>query len=291
MTNQRDAAEAVALPDGCPTCGALPCDWATGSLSPLNPGMAVEAVTNAMREDPFWDDVPELGTTQHDQRLEHYARIALDALASLPAASEGESSEERRHVEMQRLQEIADGAYGDGPKTRGAARDQLAAMTAASEGEPVAWRCFHCGETFTDEACARLHFGRDERSEAACVIKAGAEGSLLKALRDAEYQADDAIQRMHDESTDAAKAYHQQRCRHTQALIAAEELGYERGLADGRAAPSDQEKLAQQMADALTAISRALSGRVHSRDAIAALAAGDAAYDAFTRARQIGGRG
>lgn len=101
--------------------------------------------------------------------------------------------------------------------------------------EPVAvaaWRCFHCGETFTDEHCARLHFGRDDRSEAACVIKAGAEGSLLKALRDAEEQADDAIQRMHDESTDAAKAYHRQRCRHAQSLIAAEEAGYERGLKD-----------------------------------------------------------
>jgi hypothetical protein len=107
-------------------------------------------------------------------------------------------------------------------------------VEAATNAEAVAWRCFHCGETFTDEVAARLHFGRDERSEAACLIKAGAEMSLLKALRDAEYQADDAIQRMHDESTDAAKAHHQQRCRHTQSLIAAEELGYERGLADGR---------------------------------------------------------
>ena len=109
--------------------------------------------------------------------------------------------------------------------------------TPAPVGEQgvVAWRCFHCGDTFTDERSARLHFGRDETSEAACVIKAGAEGSLLKALRDAEEQADDAIQRMHNESTDAALAFHQQRCRHNQALIAAEEAGYEKGLADGRA--------------------------------------------------------
>lgn len=97
------------------------------------------------------------------------------------------------------------------------------------------WRCFHCGEHFTSEQCARLHFGRDEMSEPACIIKAGAEGSLLKALRRAEEAADDAIQAMHAESTEAAKAYHAQRCRHTQALTAAEELGYERGLADGRA--------------------------------------------------------
>lgn len=96
----------------------------------------------------------------------------------------------------------------------------------------MAWRCFHCGDVFTDERCARLHFGRDEGSTPACIIK-GAEGGLLKALRDAEEQADDAIQAMHAESTDAARAYHQQRCRHNRALIAAEEAGYERGLADG----------------------------------------------------------
>ncbi|EQB03876.1 hypothetical protein [Sphingobium sp. HDIP04] len=111
----------------------------------------------------------------------------------------------------------------------------LAVEPAGNGREAVAWRCFHCGETFTDAHLARLHFGRDETSEAACIIKAGAEGSLLKALRDAEEQADDAIQRMHDESTDAAKAFHQQRCRHNQALIAAEEAGYEKGLADGGA--------------------------------------------------------
>lgn len=94
------------------------------------------------------------------------------------------------------------------------------------------WICYHCGEVCKDRQSARLHFGRDERSEAACIIKAGAEGSLLKALRNAEEQADDAIQAMHNESTDAAKAYHRQQCRHTQSLIAAEETGYERGLAD-----------------------------------------------------------
>lgn len=102
------------------------------------------------------------------------------------------------------------------------------------------WKCFHCGDEFTDERCARLHFGRDEMSVTACVIKAGAEGSLLRALRDAEEQADDAIQAVHSESTDAAKAYHSQRCRHTQALMAAEELGYERGLRDGRAYVPDE---------------------------------------------------
>jgi hypothetical protein len=95
------------------------------------------------------------------------------------------------------------------------------------------WRCFQCDEVFTEERCARLHFGREEGATPACALK-GADGGLLKALRDAEEQADDAIQMMHAESTDAAKAYHSQRCRHTQALISAEEAGYERGMDDMR---------------------------------------------------------
>jgi hypothetical protein len=95
------------------------------------------------------------------------------------------------------------------------------------------WLCFHCGETFIERRCAQLHFGRDEGYAPACIIK-GADGGLIKALRDAEIAADDAIQMMHAESTDAAKAYHSQRCRHTQALMAAEESGYEKGLYDAR---------------------------------------------------------
>ena len=105
--------------------------------------------------------------------------------------------------------------------------------------EVTQWRCFHCGDVFTDPARARQHFGRTEDSTPACVIK-GADGGLLKALRDAEEQADDAIQAMHAESTDAAKAYNRQRRRHTQALIAAEESGYEKGLRDGCLTTSDE---------------------------------------------------
>lgn len=105
-----------------------------------------------------------------------------------------------------------------------------------ADAEPVTWKCFHCGETFTDERCARAHFGRHEDCTPACIIKGG-EGGLLEALRRAEEAADDAIQMVHAESTDAAKAYHAQRCRHNQALIAAEQAGYDKGLADGRAHP------------------------------------------------------
>ncbi len=103
--------------------------------------------------------------------------------------------------------------------------------------ELIAWRCFHCGDVFTDESCARLHFGRDEDSQPACIIKAGAEQGLLGALRAAEYEAADARRAIADECTDAARAHYAQATRHDKALRNAEELGYERGLADGRALP------------------------------------------------------
>lgn len=114
----------------------------------------------------------------------------------------------------------------------------LAALTAAQAAPEREWRCFHCDEVFTNNRCASLHFGRDEDSEPACLIKAGAEQGLLGALRDAEYAAADAQQAVANECTDAAKAYYAQATRHSQALRAAEEAGYERGLADA-APPSE----------------------------------------------------
>lgn len=96
------------------------------------------------------------------------------------------------------------------------------------------WRCFHCDEHFTDERCARAHFGADESAKPACQIKAGAEGGLVEALREAEAAAAEAWGALHSESSDFAKAYHGQTARHAQQLRRAEEAGYERGLADGR---------------------------------------------------------
>jgi len=103
--------------------------------------------------------------------------------------------------------------------------------------EPAAlhWRCFHCDEVFYDTHSAKLHFGMDQCSDPACKIKMGAEGSLVKALRTAENELSDAWAAIHNESTEAAKAYYAQQSRHGEQLRAAEEAGYERGLADGRA--------------------------------------------------------
>ena len=97
------------------------------------------------------------------------------------------------------------------------------------------WTCFHCGESFDNRRCAAIHFGADEDSVAACQIRAGAERSLLEALRQSEAECARLVRMLHDESTDAAKAYYGQQCRHHKQLQAMEEMGYERGLRDARA--------------------------------------------------------
>lgn len=94
------------------------------------------------------------------------------------------------------------------------------------------WRCFHCDEVFTEEHSAKLHFGMDQCSDPACVIKMGAEKSLLVALRKAENELADAWAAIHNESTESAKAYYAQQSRHGEQLRAAEELGFERGIAE-----------------------------------------------------------
>jgi hypothetical protein len=51
------------------------------------------------------------------------------------------------------------------------------------------WTCFHCGETFTDFARARDHFGANEFDEVACKI-AQVDGDLVAYARSLELQLD-----------------------------------------------------------------------------------------------------
>lgn len=93
------------------------------------------------------------------------------------------------------------------------------------------WRCFFCDEVFLIVAQARDHFGADQLSDAACRIKVGAERGILTALRKAEEE----LARYRADDTDAYRHMANLQVRHSDALRTAEELGYERGLRDGRA--------------------------------------------------------
>ncbi len=99
--------------------------------------------------------------------------------------------------------------------------------------EPVRWRCFHCDEAFTasQERWAREHFGRDETAEPVCLIRTSGEGALLSALREAE----DQLASYRAEDGAILKAMWAMQSDHRRALVREEELGYERGLRDGRA--------------------------------------------------------
>lgn len=98
------------------------------------------------------------------------------------------------------------------------------------------WTCFHCGETLKTPGAARDHFGFEPSADPACRIKAGAERGLVMALRRAEQELAEAWSAIHNERTEAAKAYYAQASRHREQIIDAEEAGYERGLRDAKTA-------------------------------------------------------
>lgn len=91
------------------------------------------------------------------------------------------------------------------------------------------WTCFHCGETFTEIESARIHFGSEPESVSGCMIKAGEEHGLLKALREAEEQ----LARYRVEDSDSDQRYYAQQADHQRALVKAEQEGYDKGLRDG----------------------------------------------------------
>lgn len=116
------------------------------------------------------------------------------------------------------------GVSGDIPPGSETERAWEAAMRAAMEAGPKVWRCFQCDEVFTDEACARLHFGEYQDCDPIC--KVGAE-----RYRDLENQ----LAAYRSESDEATKEFYALGARHTTRLMREEEKGYERGLADGQA--------------------------------------------------------
>lgn len=99
------------------------------------------------------------------------------------------------------------------------------------------WTCFHCGETFTTPGCARLHFGTTPDKQPGCVIKValGGERGLLAALRKSE----DELARYRADDSEIQRELMRLQSRHSDALRAAEETGYARGLSDAAKMPPE----------------------------------------------------
>lgn len=93
------------------------------------------------------------------------------------------------------------------------------------------WNCFFCGEKFITPEAARDHFGDDPMCYASCQIKAGKEQGLVRALRQAEAE----LAAYRSESDEESKKSYVRQSEHRQAIISAEEAGYNKGVADMRA--------------------------------------------------------
>lgn len=101
-------------------------------------------------------------------------------------------------------------------------------VVAIEQGSPVAWRCFHCDESFTDRAAAEIHFGKSERQSPACQISVEHYRWMEESHR-----------RSVDEDTEALRALRTMVGEHETLRKSAEEAGYARGLSDARKHPED----------------------------------------------------
>lgn len=89
------------------------------------------------------------------------------------------------------------------------------------------WRCFHCDEVFRSANKARIHFGGGPFEDAGCVLK-DYENGLLGIIR--EQQAE--LERFRSEDSDLLRVIATMEVGHRQALIRAEEEGYNKGVRD-----------------------------------------------------------
>ncbi len=99
---------------------------------------------------------------------------------------------------------------------------------AGAVAQPVAWRCFHCDETFTDTAAAQEHFGPSEHDKPACQMDIGYVRWLLEQHR-----------RNVDDDSDALRTVRSLAGEHETLRRRAEEQGYARGLADAKKHPEE----------------------------------------------------
>lgn len=101
-----------------------------------------------------------------------------------------------------------------------------ALFTQARAGKELpVWRCFHCGETFTDPELARDHFGTDQLATPVCQIP-----DLAHLLRLQEYE----LRRYREEDSQVIRQVYALGADHHGKLRDEEEKGYAHGLKDGR---------------------------------------------------------
>jgi len=105
-------------------------------------------------------------------------------------------------------------------------------------GLKIGWVCFHCWEffppTFGGQRDAQAHFGGSELREPACQISRRDHGLLLH-VRALEMERDELRRQINEEDSQKDREMSAMLSRHNQALIRAEEAGYEKAVRDMKA--------------------------------------------------------
>lgn len=114
---------------------------------------------------------------------------------------------------------------------------KAAAMLAAApvqEGVSEGWRCFHCGDVFTDADEAQDHFGTIITDVPACRLAPDLAG-LVKIIR----QQESELRAHRGEETESFREFYRLGAKHSAELREEEEKGYARGLADAQKHPEE----------------------------------------------------
>lgn len=157
--------------------------------------------------------------------------------------------------------EFSEGAYQEALDENERLKGEVARLNRSPK-----WSCFHCGETFDNETCAREHFGNDEMRDPGCVEKLkGGDLGLLRRVRELEEQLIPYLT-----ETSAVESYvHGLNAEHAAALRREEERGYNKGVADMRselaAAEARADALARRLAEAESLIEAlCIYGDIHT---------------------------
>jgi hypothetical protein len=159
---------------------------------------------------------------------------------------------EKALAKLQEARDLSDKASAtmrDESIAKNARIADLEAKLAEAEAERDALRnsfkCFQCGEVFTDFIAARNHFGFDPRDVPVCRVDGGTAATIYRLRRNiADYQL--------REETEGAEWQLQRAALqgdHARALRRAEEEGYAKGLGDFTAERTRREALEARIRD------------------------------------------
>lgn len=170
-------------------------------------------------DEPNWRAYDRSRRLDSDRPFTHLIQGSLAKAERILSLSAPVPDEGREELEQHMTKEQATKLLADRPP--------------AAQSEAVAWRCFHCDEVFTDPKAAANHFGVDHVGDETLCQMAQVDGGIARVIADLAEE----LQRYRSEDNTSYREFYALGADHQRALIAEEQKGYDRGLADGRATP------------------------------------------------------